>query len=128
MKLLATGSGELRVTVAGNPEVLNRRKYRRLPMKNTYRAKIADVEKTFQGRMINISAGGFAFTTEEKEIENKIGSFVSVTVDGLDTVEKGKLEGTIIRITKDGNRYHLGCRMHEDSKEIYDYVEKNFRE
>ncbi len=128
VKLLATGSGELRIMVEGNPEVLNRRKYRRLPIKNTYTAKIADVEKTFHGRMINISAGGFAFTTEEKEIENKIGSFISLTVDGLDTVEKGKLEGTIIRITKDGNRYHLGCRMHEDSKEIYNYVEKNFRE
>ena len=128
VKLLAVNDGEYRITVDGNPEVLNRRKYRRMPMKNTYTARMTEIEKPFRGRMINISAGGFAFSTDEKDIENKIGCFVSLTVDNFYAVDKGKLEGTIIRITKNGDMYYLGCRMHEDSKEIYEYVEKNFTE
>ena len=128
VKLLATNNREFRITVIGHPKVLNRRKYRRMPMSNTYTARMPEMEKTFRGRMVNISAGGFAFATDEKEIERKKGSFISLKVDGFDAVEEGKIEGTIIRITKNGNMYYLGCRMHEDSKAIYDYVEKNYKE
>lgn len=128
VKLIALSDGEFRITVEGNPEVLNRRKYKRMPLKNTYTARMTEMEKPFRGRMVNISAGGFAFATDEKEIENKKGCFVSLTVDNFDVVEKGRLEGTIIRITKNDNMYYLGCRMHEDSKEIYNYVEKNYKE
>ena len=128
VKMTAVNSGELRITVEGNPKVLNRRKYRRMPIKNTYTGRMNGMEKPFHGRMVNISAGGFAFATDEKEIEDKKGRFVSLQVDNFDVVEKGKLDGTIIRITKNENMYYLGCRMHEDSKEIYNYVEKNFKE
>ena len=128
VKLIALHDGDFRITVDGNPEVLNRRKYKRMPIKNTYTARMTEIEKPFRGRMVNISAGGFAFATDEKEIENKKGCFVSLTVDNFDVVEKGRLEGTIIRITKNDNMYYLGCRMHEDSKEVYEYVEKNYKE
>jgi len=125
-KIVAVNGGECRITVEGNPEVLNRRKYRRVPINNTYTAQIDGMEKKFAGRMINISAGGFAFSTTKEDIEDKINSVIKLHVDNFTAVEDGKLEGTIIRITKNGNMYYLGCRMHEDSKEIFDYIEKNF--
>ncbi len=128
VKVLALSGGEFRITVEGNPQVLNRRKYKRMPIRNTYTGRIFGIEKPFRGRMVNISAGGFAFATDEKEIEDKKGSFISLTVDNFDVVEKGRLEGTIIRITKNENMYYLGCRMHEDSKEIFEYVEENYKE
>lgn len=128
VKLLATSNREFRVTVEGHPKVLNRRKYRRMPIRNTYTARMPEMENTFRGRMINISAGGFAFATEERAIENKIGSFISLKIDDFNAVEGGRVEGTIIRITKNGNVYYLGCRMHEDNKAILEYVEKNYKE
>ncbi len=127
VNLLALHGEEFRITVAGNPEVLNRRKYKRMPINNTYTAQMPGIDKPIYGRMVNISAGGFAFSTQEAQIENKKGSFISLTVDNFNVVDKGRLDGTIIRITKNENTYYLGCRMHEDSKEIYEYVEKNYK-
>lgn len=128
VKLIALNSGEYRITVDGNPEVLNRRKYKRMPMHNTYTGRMIELPEAFRGKMVNISAGGFAFATEEKAIEDKKGCFVSLTVDNFNLVPKGRLEGTIIRVTKNGNMYYLGCRMNDDSKEINEYVEKNYKE
>ena len=127
VKLIVQNSGECRITVDGNPEVLNRRKYKRMPMHNTYVGRMSEMENPFYGKLVNISAGGFAFATDDKSIEDKKGRFVSLSVDNFNVVDRGRLEGTIIRITKNGNMYYLGCRMHEDSKEIYDYVEKNYK-
>ena len=98
-----------------------------MPMHNTYVGRMSEMENPFYGKLVNISAGGFAFATDDKAIEDKKGRFVSLSVDNFNVVDRGRLEGTIIRITKNGNMYYLGCRMHEDSKEIYDYVEKNYK-
>lgn len=128
VKVIRTNGGELRIAVEGNPKVVNRRKYPRMSFQNTYTGHMVGLGKEFTGHMVNISAGGFAFATDEKEIEDKKGCFVSLEVDGLDVVEKGRLEGTIIRITKNGSIYYLGCRMLEDSKAILEYVEQNYEE
>lgn len=128
VKVLRTNGGEFRISVEGNPKVVNRRKYPRMSIQNTYTGRMEGMSKEFTGHMVNISAGGFAFATEEREIEDKKGCFVSLKVDGLDVLENKRLEGTIIRITRDGSMYYLGCRMLEDNKAIMNYVETNYEE
>lgn len=128
VRMILLNGGEVRVEVEGNPRVLNRRKYPRMAINNTYTAYMTELGRKFSGNMVNISAGGFAFATTEKEVEDKKGCFVSLQVDGLDVLENKRLEGTIIRITRNGSMYYLGCRMLEDSKVIQEYVEKNYEE
>ena len=126
VKLHAQSEGEFRIDVTGNPEVLNRRKHARMPMNNTYTGRLAGLDKQFYGKLVNISAGGFAFATDEAALADKKGCVVKLTVNDFNVVDKGILEGTVIRVTKNGSMYYVGCRMHEDSKEIQEYVAKNY--
>lgn len=119
--------GTFKIGVQGNPEVINRRKYRRMPIKNICSIRPKGEDNPYAGKLINISAGGFAFETAEEAIRGKKGSTVAVHVDDFDIVKDSRLEGTIIRVTQNGGNYYIGCRMFEDSKDIYDYVEKNYQ-
>lgn len=120
--------GKFKIGVSGNPEVINRRKYRRMPISNSCSIRPKGEDNPYPGKLSNICAGGFAFETTEEAIRGKKGSTVAVDVDNFDVVKNGCLEGTIIRITQNGDKYYIGCRMFEDSKEIYDFVEKNYKE
>ena len=85
--------------------------------------------ETVVGKLIEeLGTGGFAFATSDAEIEDKKGSAIRLAVDNFTVVEGGCLEGTIIRITKNEGTYYLGCRMHEDSKAIEEYVNKKMED
>jgi len=116
------------MTITGNPEVVNRRKYKRMPMTNAVTGQLQASGANIKGKLVNISAGGFAFATSDAEIEDKKGSAIRLAVDNFTVVEGGCLEGTIIRITKNEGTYYLGCRMHEDSKAIEEYVNKKMED
>ncbi len=128
VKLHAQADGCYRIVIEGNPEVINRRKHPRMAIHNTYTGRMAEFDKPFYGKLDNISAGGFAFATDESAIEDKKGCLVNLVVNDFPVVEKGHLEGTIIRVTKNGATYHVGCRMSEDNKEIQEYVAKNYKD
>lgn len=119
--------GTYQVTVEGNPTVVNRRKYRRMPISNMCKISVEGDDKKYPGTMVNISAGGYAFATSARELSNIRGRKVGIEVEGLDFLAGKTLQGVVIRITDNDGVYFQGCRMFEDNKEIYDYVEAHYQ-
>ncbi len=120
------GEAVYRIDVEGNPEVVNRRKYPRLPMTNACRIDVKTENKTYQGRMVNISAGGFAFACRDVAFADAVGKRIEITIQDFGVVS-GALKGAIIRSSDDDGTYIVGCRMPEDSMQIRDYVQEKMR-
>ena len=106
----------------GNPQVINRRKYPRLSMSNGCSISLASLDRIFEGNVVNISAGGFAFSVKAKEFESAVGKQVEISIHDFDLLNGAALKGVIIRSTNDEGRYIVGCRMPEDNMKIRDYV------
>ena len=101
---------------------MNRRKYPRLSMSNTCEAVIKGSAHAATGKVVNISAGGFAFEVKNPEFKNAIGKEVELRINNFDLLKDKKLGGIIIRSTDDDGTYIVGCRMPEDNEEIMNYV------
>jgi len=106
----------------GTPKVFNRRKHPRLPIANTCLIKILSQDKPLNGRMVNISAGGYAFSSKEADFSALIGEEVQVKISNLEVLQGKALQGTIIRASNDNGTYIVGCRMAEDNELILKYV------
>lgn len=120
--------GKYKLWVATNPQVFNRRKYPRMPLVNTCHIKVKGEDKSYMGRMVNLSANGFAFASREALFTELKGQNVIVEVNDLDILKGKVLEGCIIRSSNNSGEYIIGCRMPTDSEIIRDYVSKNFSE
>ncbi|MBQ9143126.1 MAG: PilZ domain-containing protein, partial [Lachnospiraceae bacterium] len=120
--------GKYMLTVETNPQVFNRRKYPRMPLTNTCFIKVKGDEHSYLGRMVNISANGFAFASREELFANVKGKDVIVDVNDLRILNNKPLEGCIIRSSNNDGEYVVGCRMPQDSEVIKEYVSKNFSE
>lgn len=111
-----------KLLIQGNPKVAHRRKYPRLTLGNACNIQMDD-GKGLDGRMVNISAGGFAFSAVEPGLMNKIGSTIELQIKDFELAEEAVLKGTIIRVSNDRGRYIVGCRMPADNMKIGEYVE-----
>ena len=105
-----------------NPKVMNRRKYPRLPMRNTCDGTWYTDGAKFDGRMVNISAGGFAFACKDERFAEAVGEQVFLKIHDFDVLQGKALSGIIIRCTDNDDTYIIGCRMLQDSTEILNYV------
>lgn len=119
--------GKYKVLVEGNPAVINRRKYKRMPLTHACDISSEMSGKTYEGKMVNISANGFAFSTGAEDIKDAKGTKVSLKVKDFPVLGDHMLIGYVIRVSANENEYIVGCRMMEDNRDIYDYVEKNYR-
>lgn len=119
--------GRCRIAVEGNPQVLNRRKYRRMPLHNDCTISSRSSSQVHDGKMVNISANGFAFATRSAEIGNAKGTLVYLKVKDFDVMNGKDLAGHIIRISDNDGEYIVGCRMLDDDKNIYNFVDENYR-
>lgn len=113
-----------KVIITDKPKVLNRRKYPRLAMSNPCKIVLSEEDKTFDARVVNISAGGFAFLCSERDFANAKGKSVEIIIQDFDLLKGAGLKGTIIRSTEDDGKYIVGCRMNKDNMEICKYVKK----
>lgn len=120
--------GKYKLLVETNPKVFNRRKYPRMPFKNSCVVKITGEDKAYNAKMENISANGFAFVCKEDIFANNKGKDVVVEVKDFAILNGKPLEGRIIRSSNNDGEYIVGCRMPEDSEEIKKYVSKNYSE
>ena len=120
--------GKYKFIVETNPQVFNRRKYPRMPLKNTCSIKEKDSDKSYYGRMVNISANGFAFACRESLFATMKGKDVLVDIKDFDILQGKALEGCIIRASNNDGEYIVGCRMSQDSEIIKEYVSKNYSE
>lgn len=122
------GAGYYKVTVNGSPSVMNRRKYPRLPITDACKIELRGSKEVSEGKMVNISANGFAFSTADRKYEDLIGKIVKVSVPEFAIPEGQMLEGCIIRSTSHNGQYIVGCRMLEDNSAIRDYVSEHSKE
>lgn len=113
-----------KLSVNGNPKVINRRKYPRLPMDNSCKIVLKKDGDSFEGNVVNISAGGFAFASAAREFADALGEQVEITIQDFSLLNGAPLKGIIIRSTDDHGRYIVGCRMPEDNMQIRDYVKE----
>ncbi len=114
--------------VETNPQVFNRRKYPRMPLTNTCSIRVKGEEQAYHGRMVNISANGFAFACREALFVEMKGKDVLVDIKDFEVLENEGLEGCIIRASNNDGEYIIGCRMPEDSRTIKEYVRQNYCE
>jgi len=116
------------IAIEGNPRVMNRRKHPRLPMANACEVMFKATNATYKGKMVNISAGGYAFACNAPEFANAVGERIQLTIHDFALTENKPLAGMIIRSTDDNGMYIVGCRMPEDNKVIQKYVEDKMKE
>lgn len=117
------------VTVTGNPSVLNRRKFPRMPMTNSCTVTVKEAGRVYNGRMVNISAGGFACSISSPSVEEIKDKLIELSISDFKLLKEQVLEGTVIRITnnQDGT-CTIGCRMPDDNIAIRDYVNQNHKD
>lgn len=108
-------------------KVMNRRKYPRLSMDNPCEVKIRSKNLVLFGTMVNISAGGFAFSCKSNELADVIGEKVELAIDGFELLQEEVLEGVIIRSSENDGVFCVGCRLDSDHAEIAEYVEKHIQ-
>ena len=114
------------IAVNGNPKVVNRRKYPRMPLKAACEIRLSGSDHVCEGQMLNISANGYAIQTQDKAILDTKDTMITVHTKGFTFLEDMSLRGYVIRITDNEGTYIVGCRMLEDNKAIYDYVNQNY--
>lgn len=122
----AAESGEYKLYIESNPRVHNRRKYPRMPIANACTIKFENDDKTYNGRMVNVSANGFAFSVCDSAFVNAKDKNIIVSVDNFDEICTNPLEGCIIRCSNNDGEYTVGCRMPEDIISIKHYVNNNY--
>lgn len=120
--------GQFKLSIETNPQVFNRRKYPRMPLDNECTIRINGQDTAYDGKMVNISANGFAFSVNDSVFERAKGKNVTLDVQGFDVLGDKPLEGCVIRCSNNDGEYIIGCRMPEDSEAIKDYVSKNYCE
>jgi methyl-accepting chemotaxis protein len=117
------------ISINGKPKVINRRKYPRYPITN--RVKITmkgDANTVYEGKMIDISANGFAFSTFESQFADARDKLIEISVNGFKPIEGKRIEGRIIRVSDHDGEYLIGARMLQDDIDIKEYVEKKMLE
>lgn len=117
-----TAEGYYGLILEENPKVVNRRKYPRLPMRNDCAGTWSADGAEFDGRMVNISAGGFAFACKDERFAEAMGEQINLRIHDFDLLRGKSLQGIIIRSTNDNGTYIVGCRMLQDNTDIMNYV------
>ena len=117
-----------KLTIHSNPDIMNRRKYPRMPISNPCAITMLSSNQTYNGKMVNISANGFAFAVKETAFAHVKGESVTVTISNFALPDYNVLEGVIIRSSDNDGEYIVGCRMPEDNSAILNYVKENYTE
>ncbi|MDD6201724.1 MAG: methyl-accepting chemotaxis protein [Lachnospiraceae bacterium] len=124
----AEGDGHtFRVEVYSRPVIHNRRKYQRMDISNFCTITEKETGETFDGKLDNISANGFALISTNPffAAANCIGKNITITIQDFDLQDQSVLDGRIIRSSNNSGAYIVGCQMPEDNYAIMQYVEQH---
>lgn len=119
--------GAICITISGEPRVMNRRKYPRMPVSNPCVVMSGLGLATPSGNLVNVSAGGFAFRLPVGDVLPEGKEKVKLLVSGFEHIDAGcTLEGIVIRSSVRDDGCIVGCRMLEDNEDIRKYVDENY--
>lgn len=121
-------AGIYQIITDTHPTVTNRRKYPRMPLHNKCTITFQNSDKTLEAQMMNISGGGFAFKSRDRIFAESKGQNIILHINAFPLTEQSEQNATIIRCTDQDGLFTVGCRLDHDSKEIADYVNKNYKE
>lgn len=121
-------AGKYVLQITANPQVYNRRKYPRMPLTNKCVITVKGEDKAYDGKMVNISANGFAFAVRNEVFAESKGKLVTAEVNGFDVLHGKALTGRVIRSSDNEGEFIVGCRMPEDNEAIREYVNQNYSE
>ena len=122
-EIVETKGNTAYLKVHGKPSVANRRKFPRIPVRNTCTINTKTVNG-IQGTMVNLSANGLAFTTGDTRIQ--MGEILHISVKNFE-IDK-PLAAVAIRDTVLNNGItQYSCRMLDDDMDIADYVAGKMR-
>ena len=121
-------AGNYVLLVENNPKVYNRRKFPRMPFANKCKVVVNGEGTEYSGKMVNISANGFAFAVRNEYFANSKGKQVVVSVDDFTVLGSKPLTGRVIRSSDNEGEFIVGCRMPEDNEAIREYVTQNYSE
>ena len=120
--------GHYKMKLVEKPKVMNRRKHPRFAMSNPCTVMVKSMDKTFEGKVVNISAGGFAFCSKDSVFANITGDRIQMAIKDFPLLEGKSLTGIAIRSSEDRDGYIVGCRMFEDNMDIYHFVNEHMKE
>ena len=106
-----------------NPKVMKRKKNPRLDIHCPCEIIIDGSSRTYQGRMLDISANGMAFTATDPDFETAEKKMITVTIPELPIPKARTVQAYIMRCKKGSNEYILGCRLSENNLAIQQYIE-----
>lgn len=110
------------ITVESRAKINNRRKYPRADISNSCTITIKKTGDSITGTLYNISANGFAFTTDNSYFDSNKGAEISIEIHDFDLPNHNRFDGRVIRCTNNDGLYIVGCQMPEDDFFIRDYV------
>ena len=128
IQILGTEERKVRIAIEGNPRVVNRRKHPRLPLNKQCTVVIENNGITIEGKMVNISAGGFAFASYDQALKESKGKDVTLKIHNFELESASEMHGCIIRVTDNEGQYIVGCRMFEERDDILNYVKARYSE
>lgn len=127
VKLTEQVPGVYSILLDKNPRVENRRKHPRLSVSNACAIIFDDEDISIIGRMVNISAGGFAFSSRDEALKAAKEKNVTLKISKFDLESATVLHGCIIRVTDNNGEYIVGCRMFEEREDIKEYVNSRYK-
>lgn len=97
-----------------------------MPISNACTIRLEGTDKTYSGKMVNISANGFAFSVRDNVFASQTGRNVQLDVKDFAVIGNKPLTGCVIRSSNNEGEFIVGCRMPEDSEPIKEYVSRNY--
>lgn len=113
-----------KIKVTAAPQIKNRRKYPRIDISNMCNITIKETGASYNGKLDNISANGFAFVSTDEAFKECIGKHIRIEIKDFEVSGHSILEARAIRTTYSDGVYIVGCQMLEDDKAIMDFVAK----
>ena len=121
---LTEGGGTYYRTVTNaNPKVMKRKKNPRLDIHCPCQVVMEGSPKSYQGKMLDISANGMAFSATDPDFESAEKKMITVTIPELPIPKARTVQAYIMRCKKGSNEYILGCRLSENNLAIQQYIE-----
>lgn len=112
-----------RVAAGFNPKVTKRKKNPRLDIHCPCQVVIDGRAGTYQGKMLDISANGMAFTATDPVFETAEKKMITVTIPELPIPKARTVQACIMRCKRGSGEYILGCRLAENNLAIQQYIE-----
>lgn len=116
--------GAYRIEINTRPVIKNRRKYPRIDVSNMCTITIKETGNTYNGKLDNISANGFAFMSTDGAFADCNGADIRIEIANFELPNHNVLDGRVIRSTYNDGIYIIGCQMPEDDRAIMDFVAK----